>query len=1233
MIQQLVPEFQVKHVVSCRGTNRIRPPQMGWAPRDIPLRKTVVVQRDGTGIAVDGDVEEWSRIPRYKQHRKGIPARLSMTAYGTKGVLRTAGSTRGHETPENQGAVTSESSNAEESSSGEVRPTGLIDGFPPKAIPKHGPAYLSLSEEDKITLSRLHNNLGHPAAEVLVKFLTERKAEPYMIQAARDFSCSVCLETVSQPKLSRPAKIHVDGDFGDVVGMDVAYWTNSEGRTFMFTHILDEATLFQQAEATGRTSEEQFEALADHWFQWAGPCKTLYVDPAGEYTGDVWRDRLQQEGVRAHVSAGEAHWQLGRVEAHGKILKGMLTRMDKQEPIRSEAAFRLCLRQAVLAKNSLSRVKGFTPEQAVFGKMSRLPASLISDSKGASHALASSESPEGVAFRQSLQRREQARVAFVQSDNDNAYRRAMLRRSRPACNQFEAGDWVLYWRRNRGGQRAEHGRWYGPAQVICGDPKVVWVSHCGRLVRAAPEQLRSASMREWQSISQSNEPPRVEATRGVLDLAGQGELPSRSDVEQQGDSAIHPAEAEGNGISGSSGAAPANDGDMEMDLPETPQRASGTLEAEPVAPEQPEMEVSPAVSEDLSPDPMDVPLPDDEDDLLFGDTGCFLAYPGEQQAWEITIHETEVPYQDLPSATEAFQYVMLATQEKKKRVEVRLKDLTPEEREKFVAAKGKEVKAWIDHRAVRRVAPGTLDDRQIMRCRWVLTWKPPEHEGGARRAKARLVVLGFEDPDLQTVPNDAPTLGKDARQLLLQKVVSNRWRLINFDISSAFLQGQGDGRLLGVKPPEEIQKALGMKRGDQCQLDGGAYGRVDAPFLWFKTLKQTLENLGFIQSPFDACTFLLVTPGTQEEPKVHGVLGIHVDDGIGGGDKYFSLVVQKLREIYSFGSYDEGEFIFTGIRFRQWDDGSVEMDQVEYVEKIQPIHIPRNRRTEPSEKLRPDEVSELRRLNGSLQYAAVHARPDICAKVGALQSAIPRAEVRHLIEANRVLHEAKSHHMSLMIVPIEEANLTFCTFSDASFATSKDNNSYQGTLVVATDWKMLENRQAVIVPMAWSSKKISRVVRSTLSAEVVALSGSVDRMSWLRLFWEWFKSPNVDLTNPDEILRRAPESVLVTDCKSAYDISTKTAVPSCVELRTQLECLLLRERLQENCRMRWVHSKAMLADCLTKVMDSSYLRESLSKGTYALVDESDVLESRAGKRQSLKWLRNVPNTSDKSLKI
>ena len=82
------------------------------------------------------------------------------------------------------------------------------------------------------------------------------------------------------------------------------------------------------------------------------------------------------------------------------------------------------------------------------------------------------------------------------------------------------------------------------------------------------------------------------------------------------------------------------------------------------------------------------------------------------------------------------------------------------------------------------------------------------------------------------------------------------------------------------------------------------------------------------------------------------------------------------------------------------------------------------------------------------------------------QILLQKGEVQPLVEANRILHEAKAHPVSLMVVPIEQSHVTFCTFSDASFASSKDSNSYQGTLVVATDWRMLANEQAVLVPMA-----------------------------------------------------------------------------------------------------------------------------------------------------------------------
>ena len=85
-----------------------------------------------------------------------------------------------------------------------------------------------------------------------------------------------------------------------------------------------------------------------------------------------------------------------------------------------------------------------------------------------------------------------------------------------------------------------------------------------------------------------------------------------------------------------------------------------------------------------------------------------------------------------------------------------------------------------------------------------------------------------------------------------------------------------------------------------------------------------------------------------------------------------------------------------------------------------------------------------------------------------------------------------------------------------------------------------------------------------------------------------------------------PTAAAVTDCKSVYDIVAKTAPPQCEEHRTSIECVLIRQRMMENCKLRWVASGALLADCLTKAMDAGRLRECLKSGRYSLFDEQMV---------------------------
>jgi hypothetical protein len=278
-------------------------------------------------------------------------------------------------------------------------------------------------------------------------------------------------------------------------------------------------------------------------------------------------------------------------------------------------------------------------------------------------------------------------------------------------------------------------------------------------------------------------------------------------------------------------------------------------------------------------------------------------------------------------------------------------------------------------------------------------------------------------------------MSKLSRVLTLQHAASLGWDIHSFDIKTAFLRGtERNPRLLGMEPPEEMRRKMNLKPDEVVQLLKGAYGRVDAPFLWFQELRQSLLDLGFSQAPFDPCCFVLRGPDHRPE----GILGIHVDDGLCAGSKQFHEKLTLLEKKYPFGSHKSREFTFTGLKICQKTDQSIWVDQEQYVKDIHPIQISKERKQQPLEPVNEPERQGLRALIGSLQYAAVNTRPDLCSRLGWLQSQINRAVVGTLIEGNKILHEAKMNaDVTIKFQPIPVNDIRFIAFSDASFASAK----------------------------------------------------------------------------------------------------------------------------------------------------------------------------------------------------
>ena len=184
-----------------------------------------------------------------------------------------------------------------------------------------------------------------------------------------------------------------------------------------------------------------------------------------------------------------------------------------------------------------------------------------------------------------------------------------------------------------------------------------------------------------------------------------------------------------------------------------------------------------------------------------------------------------------------------------------------------------------------------------MRARWVLTWK------SSGKAKARLCVLGFQDPDLTDVPRDSPTLSTASEAFIMQWIASEKYRLISSDIKTAFLSGDEDVRNIFIAPPDDVRKMLNVDHDTVLRLRKAVYGLVNAPKKWWDKLKKSLSYNMVLRVVLSthACLF-------YGSARVHGVLGEHVDDMVGGGNETFNRVMSAVRKEFDFGSWDIGNF-------------------------------------------------------------------------------------------------------------------------------------------------------------------------------------------------------------------------------------------------------------------------------------------------------------------------------------
>ena len=199
-----------------------------------------------------------------------------------------------------------------------------------------------------------------------------------------------------------------------------------------------------------------------------------------------------------------------------------------------------------------------------------------------------------------------------------------------------------------------------------------------------------------------------------------------------------------------------------------------------------------------------------------------------------------------------------------------------------------------------------------------------------------------------------------------------------------------------------------------------------------------------------------------------------------------------------------------------------------------------------------------------MSWACGTTRPDISFDCCVLSTQQAKPTYKNVNDANKSLRDAKCNKFSLQFKKLHIPSLRIAVYSDASFANLPDGSSQGGHIIFLCD----KFRNSA--PICWSSRKVKRVVRSTLAAETLAATDALDSAYLVSKLLADFLCE-----------KKTREIELITDNKSLYEaVKTSNLL---MDKRLRVEISSLREMVEKDMvNVKWVGAAEQLADALTK---------------------------------------------------
>ncbi|KAL4011886.1 hypothetical protein IC575_028950 [Cucumis melo] len=369
-------------------------------------------------------------------------------------------------------------------------------------------------------------------------------------------------------------------------------------------------------------------------------------------------------------------------------------------------------------------------------------------------------------------------------------------------------------------------------------------------------------------------------------------------------------------------------------------------------------------------------------------------------------------------------------------------------------------------------------------CKWIYKRKR-DQAGKVQTFKARLVAKGYTQKEgIDYEETFSPVAMIKSMRILLSIATFYDYEIWQMDVKTAFLNGNLEENIYMVQQEGFIQKG---QEQNVCKLKKSIYELKQASRSLNIRYDTTIKSYGFEQNVDEPCVYKRIIKTTV------AFLVLYVDDIllIGNDIGHLTDIKKWLATQFQMKDLGNAQYVL-GIQIVQnQKNKTLVMSQTSYIDKMLSRYKMQNSKKdllpyrygihlskEQCPKT-PQEVEDMSNIPyvsvvGSLMYALLCTRPDICYSVGIVSRYQSNPGRDHWTTVKNILKYLRRTKDYMLVYGSKD--LILIGYTDSDFQTDKDaRKSTSGSVFTL-------NGGAVV----WRSIKQSCIANSTMEAEYVA---------------------------------------------------------------------------------------------------------------------------------------------------